>query len=347
MSRNFDVVVIGGGPAGYIGAIRASQHGMKVACIDQWVNRDGSNAFGGTCLNAGCIPSKVLLESSELFHRAQHEFARHGIRHSGVTMDIATMQGRKSAIVRQLTGGIAGLFKAGKVEGLVGHGKLLAGKEVEFRPVSGKAEILEARYVILASGSAPIELPVARFDGERIVDSWGALDFTEVPQRLGVIGAGVIGLELSRADFYAKELSFQVSCSYGPGRYDPAYEEQGQDYPLGFVRWTEQRNFEAVLDLMASGALSVAPLITHRFSVEAAAEAYSVIAGREASLGVLLRYPTITAPPQRMVRLAPVSASTWRRTASALRVLSIGYRVPMTSPVRRSQTSTEARSQRA
>jgi dihydrolipoamide dehydrogenase len=196
MSRNFDVVVIGGGPAGYIGAIRASQHGMKVACIDQWVNRDGSNAFGGTCLNAGCIPSKVLLESTELFHRAQHEFARHGIRHSGVTMDVATMQSRKAGIVKQLTGGVAGLFKAGKVEGLVGHGRLLAAKKVEFTPGSGKAEILEARYVILASGSAPIELPVARFDGKRVVDSWGALDFDEVPPRLGVIGAGVIGLEL-------------------------------------------------------------------------------------------------------------------------------------------------------
>ncbi|MCI0516759.1 MAG: FAD-dependent oxidoreductase, partial [Woeseiaceae bacterium] len=191
MSRSFDVVVIGAGPAGYIAAIRASQHGMKVACIDQWANRDGSNAFGGTCLNAGCIPSKVLLESSELFHRAQHEFAKHGIRHAGVSMDVATMQDRKAAIVKQLTGGIAGLFKAAKVEGLPGHGRLLAGKKVEFTPVSGNPEIIEARYVILASGSVPIELPVAKFDGDRIVDSWGALDFSEVPARIGVIGAGV------------------------------------------------------------------------------------------------------------------------------------------------------------
>ncbi|HEX9852812.1 MAG TPA: dihydrolipoyl dehydrogenase [Woeseiaceae bacterium] len=196
MSRSLDVVVIGAGPAGYIAAIRASQNGMKVACIDQWVNRDGNNAFGGTCLNAGCIPSKALLESSELFHRAQHEFARHGIRHAGVSMDIAAMQDRKAGIVRQLTGGIAGLFKAAKVEGLVGHGRLLAGTRVEFTPVSGPVEVLDARYVILASGSAPVELPVAKFDGEHIVDSWGALDFAEVPARLGVIGAGVIGLEL-------------------------------------------------------------------------------------------------------------------------------------------------------
>jgi dihydrolipoamide dehydrogenase len=196
MSRNFDVVVIGAGPAGYIAAIRASQHGMKVACIDEWANRDGSNAFGGTCLNAGCIPSKALLESSELFHRAEHEFSKHGIRHAGVTMDIAAMQKRKAGIVKQLTGGIAGLFKASKVEGLVGHGKLLSGKKVEFTPVSGEVEVIEARYVVLASGSAPVELPVAKFDGDRIVDSWGALDFVEVPKRLGVIGAGVIGLEL-------------------------------------------------------------------------------------------------------------------------------------------------------
>lgn len=196
MSRNFDVVVIGAGPAGYIAAIRASQHGMKVACIDEWQNRDGKHAFGGTCLNAGCIPSKVLLESSELFHRAQHEFGKHGIQHDGVTMDVATMQSRKDAIVKQLTGGIAGLFKSAKVEGLVGHGRLLAGHKVEFKPLQGDTEILEARYVILASGSAAIELPVAKFDGKQIVDSWGALDFTDPPKRLGVIGAGVIGLEL-------------------------------------------------------------------------------------------------------------------------------------------------------
>jgi dihydrolipoamide dehydrogenase len=196
MSRSYDVVVIGAGPAGYIAAIRASQLGMNVACIDEWQNLDGKNAFGGTCLNAGCIPSKALLESSELFYRAEHEFGKHGINLSGVQLDLATMQKRKATIVRQLTGGIAGLFKANKVEGLVGHGKLLAGKRVEFTPTDGDAEILDTRYVILASGSTPIELPIAPFDGERIVDSWGALEFSEVPKTLGVVGAGVIGLEL-------------------------------------------------------------------------------------------------------------------------------------------------------
>ena len=196
MGRSFDVVVIGAGPAGYIAAIRASQLGMNVACIDEWQNLDGKNAFGGTCLNAGCIPSKALLESSELYHRSKHEFSKHGINISNVSMDIGVMQKRKASIVRQLTGGIAGLFKANKVEGLVGHGKLLAGKKVEFTPTDGEVEILDARYVILASGSTPIELPIAPFDGERIVDSWGALEFTEVPKTFGVVGAGVIGLEL-------------------------------------------------------------------------------------------------------------------------------------------------------
>ena len=196
MSRKFDVVVIGGGPGGYIGAIRAAQHVMTVACIDKWQNRDGKYAFGGTCLNAGCIPSKALLESSELYHRAEHEFKKHGIETGKLGMDIAAMQKRRAGIVRQLTGGIAGLFKANKVEGLVGHGKLLAGKKVEFTPVDGDPEILEAKNVILASGSVPIELPFAKFDGETIIDSWDALELEAVPKRLGVIGAGVIGLEL-------------------------------------------------------------------------------------------------------------------------------------------------------
>ena len=196
MSKNYDVVVIGAGPGGYIAAIRAAQLGMSVACIDEWKNKDGKNAFGGTCLNAGCIPSKALLESSELYHRAQHEFKKHGITTGDVDMDIAAMQKRRAGIVRQLTGGIAGLFKANKIDGLVGHGRLLAGNKVEFTPVDGDAEIIEAKHVILASGSAPIELGVAPFDDERIVDSWGALEFDAVPASLGVIGAGVIGLEL-------------------------------------------------------------------------------------------------------------------------------------------------------
>jgi len=196
MSRSFDVVVIGAGPAGYIAAIRAAQLGKTVACIDEWKNKDGKNAFGGTCLNAGCIPSKALLESSELFHKARHDFKKHGIKTGDVEMDIGAMQKRRAGIVRQLTGGIAGLFKAAKVEGLVGHGKLLKDRQVEFTPVKGDVEIIEAESVILAAGSTPIELPIAKFDGTQIIDSWDTLELDAVPETLGVVGAGVIGLEL-------------------------------------------------------------------------------------------------------------------------------------------------------
>lgn len=193
---SFDVVVIGGGPAGYPAAIRAAQNKLRVACIDEWKNRDGSPAFGGTCLNAGCIPSKALLESTELYHRAREEFAAHGIKVSGLTLELAQMQKRKSGVVRAMTQGIVALFKAAGVTGLQGHGKLLPGRRVEFTAHDGGKRTLSARHVVLASGSAPIELRSAPFKAPHIVDSWGALDFEAVPKRLGVIGAGVIGLEL-------------------------------------------------------------------------------------------------------------------------------------------------------
>jgi dihydrolipoyl dehydrogenase len=196
MSQSFDVVVIGAGPAGYVAAIRAAQNGLQTACIDEWKNRDGSSAFGGTCLNAGCIPSKALLESSELYHRAREEFARHGIRVEHASMDVARMQARKAGIVKQLTGGINALFKANGVTGLQGHGRLLGAGRVEYTPHGAAPEVVEARSVILAAGSVPIGLEAVPFDGEQVVDSWGALEFSDVPRRLGVIGAGVIGLEL-------------------------------------------------------------------------------------------------------------------------------------------------------
>src|SRR5688572_11680142 len=195
-ANSFDVIVIGGGPAGYPAAIRAGQNKLSVACIDEWKNLDGSAAFGGTCLNAGCIPSKALLESSELFHKAQSEFAVHGIKTSGVTLDLAAMQKRKAGIVKGMTGGILALFKGAGVTPLQGHGKLLSGKRVEFKAHDGSTRVLTAKHVVLASGSAPMELRSAPFDGKHIVDSWGALELTTVPKRLGVIGAGVIGLEL-------------------------------------------------------------------------------------------------------------------------------------------------------
>src|SRR6056297_837357 len=196
MSESFDVIVIGGGPGGYPAAIRAAQHGLRTACIDDWQNYDGSRAFGGTCLNAGCIPSKALLESSELFHRAQEEFGAHGIKTGGVTLDLETMQSRKAGIVKQLTGGIGQLFKANKVTGLQGRGLFLGDGKVEFTDPEGEKKTLSATHVILAAGSRPIELPSMPFDEEQIVDSWRALEFDAVPGKLGVIGAGVIGLEL-------------------------------------------------------------------------------------------------------------------------------------------------------
>src|SRR5262245_11751849 len=193
--KNFDVVVIGGGPAGYPAALRAAQLGLSAACVDDYKNEEGTRLFGGCCLNVGCIPSKALLESSELYHRAHTEFQTHGIHVAGVGIDVEAMQARKRGIVKQLTSGIEAMFKAGAVTGFKGRGKLLAGNRVEVTTEAG-VEVLTAQHVVIATGSAPIELPIAKFDGKRIVDSTGALAFNTVPKRLGVIGAGVIGLEL-------------------------------------------------------------------------------------------------------------------------------------------------------
>ena len=196
MSDVYDVVVVGAGPAGYPAAIRAGQNKLKVACVDEWQNTDGSYAFGGTCLNAGCIPSKALLESSELFQRAKDEFAIHGIKIGALTLDLAAMQKRRASVVKTMTNGINALFKANSVVGIQGHGRLLPGNKVLVKAADGTEKTLEAKNVILASGSIPIRLSSVPHDGKYIVDSWNALEFDAVPKRLGVIGAGVIGLEL-------------------------------------------------------------------------------------------------------------------------------------------------------
>jgi dihydrolipoamide dehydrogenase len=196
MSEKYDVVVIGSGPAGYVAAIRAAQLGLKTACIEKWQNKEGKGVNGGTCLNVGCIPSKALLDSSYKYHEAKEDLGIHGISTKGVAMDIPAMLERKNKIINQLTGGIAGLFKANGVTALYGTGKLLAGKKVELTANDGTVSVIEASNVILASGSLPIDIPVAKVDGDLIVDSTGALEISEVPKRLGVIGAGVIGLEL-------------------------------------------------------------------------------------------------------------------------------------------------------
>jgi dihydrolipoamide dehydrogenase len=192
--KSFDVVVIGAGPAGYIAAIRAAQLGFSVGCIEEWKTPKGEYALGGTCLNVGCIPSKALLESSENYERVLHHFKAHGITASGVKFDLKTMLGRKDKIVGKMTSGIAGLFKKNKVTWLQGHGKLMSGGTTWKIEVA--SEVIEAKNVIIATGSKARHLAEVSVDNKIICDNEGALAFDTVPERLGVIGAGVIGLEL-------------------------------------------------------------------------------------------------------------------------------------------------------
>lgn len=196
MTTAYDVIVIGGGPAGYVAAIRASQLGLKSAVVDDHVYKDGVPSLGGTCLNVGCIPSKALLDSSEQYHKIEHGLPAHGIKAKGVELDVAAMIARKDRVVKDLTGGIAQLFKANGIDWLQGRGRLVGDRQVEVTDSAGTAAVHAAGHVIIATGSRPIDIPAAPIDGDRIVDSTGALDFTEVPKRLGIIGAGVIGLEM-------------------------------------------------------------------------------------------------------------------------------------------------------
>jgi dihydrolipoamide dehydrogenase len=194
MAQAFDVVVIGAGPGGYIAAVRCAQLGFKTACIEGWKNAKGELALGGTCLNVGCIPSKALLASSEEFDKAAHHLADHGITATGVKMDVAKMQSRKDAIVTKMTKGVEYLFKKNRITWLQGMGKLVSGGDTYTIEV-GK-ETVQAKHVIVATGSKARHLPNIPVDNEMICDNEGALAFAAVPKRLGVIGAGVIGLEL-------------------------------------------------------------------------------------------------------------------------------------------------------
>jgi len=191
MSDNdrFDLVVLGGGPGGYVGAIRAAQLGMRVACVEK------EGALGGTCLRVGCIPSKALLDSSELYHQINHKAATHGFTVEGVKLDVATMLRRKDEVVGSLTRGVEGLFKKNKIEWIRGFGRLTGPESVEVAS-DGSVRTISAPNIILATGSVPIELPFLRFDHERILDSTGALSIPRVPEHLVVVGGGVIGLEL-------------------------------------------------------------------------------------------------------------------------------------------------------
>ena len=191
----YDVVIIGSGPAGYVAAIRASQLGLKTACIEKSFDASGKAQLGGTCLNVGCIPSKALLDSSHRYSDALNHFSDHGIEISPPKLDIVKMMARKDQIVSQLTSGVSGLFKANKVTPIFGSAKVLNSNQIEVS-LDGNTEIIETKNIVIASGSSPINIPVAPIDQQNIVDSTGALEFSAVPKTLGIIGAGVIGLEL-------------------------------------------------------------------------------------------------------------------------------------------------------
>ena len=223
----FDVVVIGAGPGGYVAAIRAAQLGFKTACIDAGVNKAGdAPALGGTCLNVGCIPSKALLQSSEHFHAAQHDFAEHGISAGSLHFDAAKMIERKDAIVTKLTGGIKFLFQKNKVESFFGFGSF-KGKNGDFWQIDidnkGEKSTIEAKHVIVATGSVPRPLPLVEVDNVNVLDNEGALNLTEIPKKLGIIGAGVIGLEMGSV---WKRLGAQVHILEAAPTFLPAADRQ-------------------------------------------------------------------------------------------------------------------------
>jgi dihydrolipoamide dehydrogenase len=190
VATQFDLVVIGAGPGGYVAAIRAAQLGMKVACVEK------SRTLGGTCLNIGCIPSKAMLDSSELFHLAKERFKKHGIIAEGIKLDLAAMQARKDEVVKGLTDGVRFLFRKNKIEPVFGAGRLVSPTKVEVTLNEGGTVELEAKHILLATGSEPISLPFMPFNGRTVVDSSGALKFDKVPEHLVIVGGGYIGLEL-------------------------------------------------------------------------------------------------------------------------------------------------------
>lgn len=196
MSDKFDVIVIGAGPAGYHAAIRAAQLGLKTAIVEKWLDKDQQPVFGGTCLNVGCIPSKALLEASHKFVDARDHFAEIGIKVEKVTADVPAMMAKKNEVVSNLTQGVAGLLKNNGVTAFEGSALLKAGREITFTAHDGKTQELSAEHIVIASGSVPVEIPPCPLTDDLIVDSTGALDFQAVPERIGVIGAGIIGLEL-------------------------------------------------------------------------------------------------------------------------------------------------------
>ena len=190
MATRFDLIVIGAGPGGYVAAIRASQLGMKVACIEK------RGTLGGTCLNVGCIPSKALLDSSELYHLAHARFGHHGIKADKLSLDLPAMLARKDKVVKDLTDGVNFLFKKNKIEWIKGAARFTSPTSLSVKGPDGQETAIEAPKIVIATGSEPIELPFLKFDGKSIVSSTEALCFTKVPEHLIVVGGGYIGLEL-------------------------------------------------------------------------------------------------------------------------------------------------------
>lgn len=264
--KNYDVIIIGAGPGGYVAAIRCAQLGFSTACVESWNKANGKPALGGTCLNVGCIPSKALLESSHQFSYLKNNAADHGINVSGASMDVAKMIARKDKIVQILTQGITGLFKKNNIDLLHGRGQITSQDEsgnyqIEISSITDEGEeeqlTASAKHIIIATGSVPTEIPPAKVDNDRIVDSTGALAFNETPRKLGIIGAGVIGLELGSVwsrlgseviilealDSFLEPVDNQLS--------DEAYKilsKQGLDIKLGArVTGTGSNNQEVIV----------------------------------------------------------------------------------------------------
>ena len=196
-NTSYDVIVIGAGPAGYVCAIRCAQLGMKVACVDRWVNSKGKATLGGTCLNVGCIPSKALLDSSHHVHFLNEQAKQHGINITGMEVDVPTMQKRKDKVVQVLTGGVASLLKKNKVDVYSAVASFTSQKTIKIQNAADQlSQNLHATHIVIASGSIPIDIPIAKVDNKTILDSSGALSLQKAPKRLGIIGSGVIGLEM-------------------------------------------------------------------------------------------------------------------------------------------------------
>lgn len=257
MSKQFDVVVIGGGPGGYVAAIRAAQLGFNTACIDEWKNDKGGPAPGGTCTNVGCIPSKALLQSSEYFEHAGHSFADHGIGLKDLTIDVAKMLGRKDAVVKQNNEGILYLFKKNKVTFFHGRGAFLkagdSGYEIQ---VAGATEaVISGKHIILATGSNARSLPGASFDEDKILSNDGALRIGAVPKRLGVIGSGVIGLEMGSV---WRRLGADVTVLEGLPTFLGAVDQQiAKEAHKSFTKQGLKIELGVKIDKVTSGKSSV------------------------------------------------------------------------------------------